>query len=113
MVPRGSTSRAGDAVPVFAALGDATRLRLLARLSSAGPLSISRLTEGSDISRQAITKHLRTLEHAGLLRGVRAGRERLWELQPRRLEQARSYLGVISRQWDQALERLRAFVEKP
>jgi len=111
MVRHAGPSRSSDAVPVFAALGDATRLRLLARLCASGPLSIARLTEGSDISRQAITKHLRALEHAGLLRGVRAGRERLWELQPRRLEQARSYLEVISRQWDQALERLRVFVE--
>jgi DNA-binding transcriptional ArsR family regulator len=113
MVRQGSTSQAGGAVPVFAALGDATRLRLLARLCASGPLSIARLTQGSDISRQAITKHLRALEHAGLLRGVRAGREQLWELQPQRLEQARSYLAVISRQWDQALERLRALVETP
>jgi DNA-binding transcriptional ArsR family regulator len=97
-------------VPVFAALGDENRLRLLARLSS-GPLSISRLTAGSGISRQGVTKHLRVLEGAGLVRGTRRGKESLWYLERRRLEEARRSLELISQQWDQALSKLRLFVE--
>jgi DNA-binding transcriptional ArsR family regulator len=97
--------------PVFAALGDPTRLALVARLCSGGPLSIARLTEGAGVTRQAVTKHLQVLEGAGLVRGRRTGRESLWALEPRRLEAARRYLEVISRRWDDALERLRASVE--
>jgi DNA-binding transcriptional ArsR family regulator len=96
--------------PVFAALGDENRLRLLARLSS-GPLSISRLTLGSGISRQGVTKHLRVLEGAGLVRGTRKGKERLWYLERRHLEEARRSLDLISQQWDQALGKLKRFVE--
>ena len=96
---------------VFAALGDAARLRIVARLCDGGPLSIVRLTEGADISRQAVTKHLRALETAGLLRSRRTGRERIWELETRRLREARRYLNEISEQWDDKLQRLRAFVE--
>jgi DNA-binding transcriptional ArsR family regulator len=96
--------------PVFAALGDENRLRLLARLSS-GPLSISRLTAGSGISRQGVTKHLRVLEGAGLVRGTRKGKESLWYLERRRLEEARRSLDLISQQWDQALGKLKRFVE--
>jgi DNA-binding transcriptional ArsR family regulator len=103
-----STSRA---VPVFAALGDATRLRLLGRLSVDGPLSITRLSRGTGVTRQAITKHLHTLGAAGLVRHARRGRERLWELDRRRLETAKRYLDQISMQWDAALDRLRSFVE--
>jgi DNA-binding transcriptional ArsR family regulator len=101
-----------DPAPLFAALGDATRLRIVARLCEAGPLSIVRLTRGTRISRQAITKHLRALAAAGVVRSDRIGRERIWELQTARLEQARRALDQISNQWDAALERLRAFVEK-
>jgi DNA-binding transcriptional ArsR family regulator len=97
-------------VPVFAALGDENRLRLLARLSS-GPLSISRLTAGSGISRQGVTKHLQVLERAGLVRGTRRGKESLWYLERRRLEEARRSLELISQQWDRALSKLRLFVE--
>lgn len=97
--------------PVFAALGDEARLRIVARLCDGGPLSIVRLTEGADISRQAITKHLSALEKVGLLRSCRTGRERIWELQTRRLTDARRYLNQISEQWDDRLQRLRAFVE--
>jgi DNA-binding transcriptional ArsR family regulator len=100
-----------DAVPIFAALGDATRLALLDRLSAAGPLSITRLTVGSDKTRQAITKHLQVLACAGLVRDVRLGREHRWELAPDRLDQARRSLDQISQQWDRALARLKAFVE--
>jgi DNA-binding transcriptional ArsR family regulator len=100
-----------EAAPVFAALGDATRLQLVVRLCDGGPLSIIKLTEGSTVTRQAVSKHLRALERAGLVRSGRAGRERIWELQPKRLADARSYLDRISDQWDQALQRLRALVE--
>jgi len=96
---------------VFAALGDQIRLRLVSRLSGDGPMSITRLTAGTRVSRQAITKHLRVMERAGLARSRRYGRERVWELAPRRLEDARHYLDLISRQWDAALGRLRRFVE--
>ena len=83
----------------------------MSRLCSGGPLATARLTEGSKVSRQAITKHLRALEGAGLVCSRRAGRECLWELQTKRLRIARRYLKQISAQWDDALERLRAFVE--
>jgi DNA-binding transcriptional ArsR family regulator len=99
------------AAPVFAALGDKTRLDLVARLSSGGPLSISRLTEGSDVTRQAITKHLNILAGAGLVRDVRAGRERLWKVETRQLKEARRCLERISSQWDEALARLKFAVE--
>ena len=108
---RAADARLADAAPVFAALGDATRLRIVARLCDGGPLSIVRLTEGSRVSRQAITKHLRALEGAGLVRSGRAGRERIWELQTKRLADLRGYLDGISRQWDEALGRLKVLVE--
>ncbi|MGH7778415.1 MAG: ArsR/SmtB family transcription factor [Candidatus Binataceae bacterium] len=97
---------------VFAALGDETRLRIVERLSKEGPVSIVGLTEGTKISRQAITKHLHALEEAGLARSSRAGRERIWELQTKRLAEARRHLDQISQQWDAAIGRLRAFVER-
>jgi DNA-binding transcriptional ArsR family regulator len=97
--------------PVFAALGDETRLRLLARLGGAGPMSISQLTAGSGITRQGVTKHLRVLARAGLVRGRRRGKESLWRLDRRRLEEARRSLDLISRQWDESLGRLRHFLE--
>ncbi len=96
---------------VFAALGDETRLRIVARLCSGGPLSITRLTAGSDVTRQAITKHLDVLQDAGLVRGIRTGRERVWKLDTAQLEQSRRYLDQISSQWDEALGRLKALVE--
>jgi DNA-binding transcriptional ArsR family regulator len=101
-----------EAAPVFSALGEATRLALVARLCAEGPLSITRLSEGAGVTRQAITKHLQTLAHAGVVHGTRAGRERIWELETRRLEIARRCLDTISDQWDSAIARLRAFVEK-
>jgi DNA-binding transcriptional ArsR family regulator len=100
-----------EAAPVFAALGEATRLALVARLCAEGPLSIARLSEGTGVTRQAITKHLHMLAHAGVVHGVRSGRERIWELETRRLEKARRCLDHISDQWDVAMTRLRAFVE--
>jgi DNA-binding transcriptional ArsR family regulator len=100
------------AAPVFAALGDETRLRLVAALCAGGALSISQLTAGTEISRQAVTKHLQVLAEAGLVRDVKAGRERLWEFEVETLEEARRSLESISRQWDVALEKLRRAVEE-
>jgi DNA-binding transcriptional ArsR family regulator len=97
--------------PVFAALGDETRLRLVFRLCDDGPMSITRLTAGFDVTRQAITKHLRVMRDAGLVRSSRRGRESVWELDRRRLEDARRHLDMISKQWDEALARLRDLVE--
>jgi DNA-binding transcriptional ArsR family regulator len=96
---------------LFAALGDETRLQLLSRLCSGGPMSITRLTAGSKVTRQAITKHLRVMEQAGLVCSTRRGRERIWRFDRRRLEEARRHLEQISRQWDAALARLRTLVE--
>jgi DNA-binding transcriptional ArsR family regulator len=100
-----------EAVPVFAALGDATRLSLLGRLSADGPLSITRLSDGTGVTRQAITRHLYALGDAGLVRNARRGRERVWELDVKRLEKAKRYLDQIAAQWDAAADRLKAFVE--
>lgn len=100
-----------DAAPLFAALGDETRLRLVLRLSSQGPASIARLAESAEVTRQAITKHVEVLTAVGLVRTRKDGRERVCELAPARLADAHAYLDGISRQWDHALERLRAFVE--
>ena len=97
--------------PVFAALGDETRLRIVAKLSAGGPLSISQITDGESVTRQAITKHLAILADAGLVRDVRAGRERRWELELAPLDTARSCLDLVSQRWDQRLERLKALVE--
>ena len=96
---------------LFAALGDETRLSVLARLSRGEPQSISRLTAGTQLTRQAVTKHLRVLEGAGVVRSLRSGRESLFELEPQTLADARDYLDEVSRQWDDALARLKAHVE--
>ncbi len=101
-----------DPALVFAALGDKTRLDLVARLCAGGPLSITRLSEGTQVTRQAITKHLNTLADAGLVRDIWAGRERLWEAEPRRLHDARRCLERIAGQWDEALSRLKSTLEK-
>src|SRR5437867_10908839 len=100
------------AVPLFAALGDATRPRLLGRRSAGGPMSITRLSEGTGVTRQAITRHLHALGDVGLVRHARRGRERLWDLNRERLDRAKRYLDQIAAQWDDAAERLRAFVEE-
>ena len=101
----------GTLAPVFAALGDRTRLGLVDRLSTDGPLSIARLAAGAPITRQAITKHLRALARAGVVRSARAGREQIWQLEPTPLMHARLCLDRVSDQWDAALGRLRALVE--
>jgi DNA-binding transcriptional ArsR family regulator len=97
---------------LFAALGDETRLRLVSRLCEEGPLSVTALTGGFPVTRQAITKHLRVLEEAGLARSLRHGRESVWQLSPEGLDDARRYLELISQRWDHALDRLRRFVEE-
>lgn len=101
-----------SAAPVFAALGDPTRLSLLRRLSADGPLSITRLSEGTGVTRQAITRHLDALNQAGLVRDAKRGRERVFSLEVKRLEKARQYLDQIAAQWDAAGARLKAFVEE-
>jgi DNA-binding transcriptional ArsR family regulator len=104
--------RASDALAgVFAALGDPTRLKLVAVLCAGGAFSIAQLTAGTDISRQGVTKHLQVLADAGVVRDVKAGRERLWQLDPAQIEEARRTLEVIGRQWDVALGSLKRFVE--
>jgi DNA-binding transcriptional ArsR family regulator len=100
-----------SSAPVFAALGDRTRLRVVERLCREGPLSITQLAEGSRVSRQAVSKHLQVLAGAGLVTSAREGRESVFRLRPDRLGEARRLLDVISREWDDTLERLRAFVE--
>jgi DNA-binding transcriptional ArsR family regulator len=107
-----SATTLANAAPVFAALGDETRLNIVGRLCASGPQSIVRLTDGAKVSRQAITKHLQALAQAGLVRSTREGRERIWEMQPKRLAEARLYLDQISDQWDRAISRLRLLVEK-
>ncbi|SEE91728.1 transcriptional regulator, ArsR family [Rhizobiales bacterium GAS191] len=100
-----------DRASVFAALGDETRLSLIGKLSNGRPQSISRLAEGSTLTRQAITKHLRVLEGAGVVHGIRVGRESLFEFRPEPLDELQSYLECVSDQWDHALARLKSFVE--
>ncbi len=109
---RMTTAALGHAAPVFAALGNETRLKLVARLGSAGPQSIAQLAEGSDVTRQAITKHLVVLDEAGLVRSERRGREQIWEFDVGRLHEARRFLDDVSTQWDRTLYRLKEFVEK-
>jgi DNA-binding transcriptional ArsR family regulator len=112
MSRRSSALKLTEAAPLFAALGDETRLRLVSRLCGEGPLSIARLSEGTDITRQGITKHLRALADAGLVKDSQHGRERIWELEPRRLAKARECLEQISAQWDAAIDRLQDFLHK-
>jgi DNA-binding transcriptional ArsR family regulator len=97
--------------PVFAALGDETRLSLVAKLCGGQPHSISQLTEGSKLTRQAITKHLRVLESVGIVHSVRTGRESRFEFDPEPIEEMKKYLDLVSEQWDHALSRLKSFVE--
>ena len=107
-----SNAAIADAAPVFAALGDATRLRLVTRLAAEGPLSIARLTNGTGMTRQAVTKHLTSLSNAGLARAERQGREFIWSLETRRLEIARRHIDHVSAGWDRVLDRLKDFVEE-
>jgi DNA-binding transcriptional ArsR family regulator len=112
MTPRrAANTEAEESSVVFAALGDQTRFGLVSRLSSQGPLSITKLTEGFPVSRQAITKHLRVLERAGVVRSVAEGRELVWHVEQRRLAQAKRDLDAIARQWEGTLQRLKKFLE--
>ena len=104
-------ARVADSAAVFFALGDETRLRLVSRLCEAGPASIARLAESFDITRQAVTKHLRVLEGAGVVQRTQSGRESSWRLERQRLAEARRHLELISAQWDAALAGLKRFVE--
>jgi DNA-binding transcriptional ArsR family regulator len=101
----------GNYASIFAALGDETRLRLITVLCVGGALSITQLTSGTDLTRQAITKHLDVLAAAGLVRDVKVGRERLWEFEPSQLDEARRSLETIAQQWDHALAKLKLAVE--
>ncbi len=105
-------SQQQDTAPVFAALGDERRLHLVARLGNEGPLSLTELVADAGITRQAVAKHLRVLEEAGLVSGGKSGRDRVWMLEPARLASARAHLEELSAHWDRALERLRRFVEE-
>jgi DNA-binding transcriptional ArsR family regulator len=107
-----SAADVSGSAPLFAALGDETRLQLVARLCHDGPMSITRLADGFDMSRQAITKHLRVMEDAGLVRSMWQGRESVWQLEQKRLAAARRHLQAISAQWDETLARLKTFVER-
>jgi DNA-binding transcriptional ArsR family regulator len=100
-----------DDAPVFAALGDRTRLAIVSRLCASGPQSTASLSQGSGVSRQAVTKHLGALENAGIVGSARMGRERIWSLDVARVAEARSWLEQVSAQWDVRLEKLRAMVE--
>jgi DNA-binding transcriptional ArsR family regulator len=97
--------------PVFAALGDETRLSLVSKLSDGKPRSIRELTDDYQLTRQAITKHLRVLEDVGIVRSIRSGRESLFEFEAQPLDELRDYLASVSERWDQALVRLKSFVE--
>ena len=96
----------------LAALGDESRLQIVRKLCKRGPMSITKLAEGADISRQGVTKHLHALHKAGLVRSERHGRERIWKLEPKRIDEVRRYLAQISEQWDDALTRLKSLVEE-
>ena len=98
---------------VFAALGDPTRLKLVAVLCAGGAFSIAQLTANTEISRQGVTKHLQVLADAGVVRDVKRGRERLWQLEPEQIEEAKRTLEIIGKEWEVALGRLKAFTESP
>ncbi len=112
MTPERGHAGLESSAPIFAALGDATRLHLVARLCRGGPQSISRLTRGTNFTRQAITKHLRVLADAGWAHSTRLGRESRWELEPQQLDVAHRYLDLISKRWDAVLRRLQQHVEE-
>jgi DNA-binding transcriptional ArsR family regulator len=107
-----NTSQPHARAPVFAALGDDTRLFLVAKLSDGQPHSISQLTRGTRLTRQAITKHLRVLESAGIVHNTRTGRESRFEFNPGPIGEMKEYLDFVSGQWDRALSRLKSFVEE-
>ncbi len=110
--PSAGSADLAHAAPLFAALGDETRLVLLGRLGAGGPQSITRLTSGTRVTRQAITKHLHILAAAGLVHDSQRGRERIWAIELERVDAARHYLDLIAQQWDEALDRLKTLVEE-
>lgn len=110
--PSRAPARLQAQAPVFAALGDETRLALLSKLASGQPCSITQLTRGSRLTRQAITKHLRVLQRAGMVHSARMGRESRFEFNPQPMQGIQEYLDFVSEQWGQALGRLKSFVEK-
>ena len=95
----------------MAALGDETRLLMISKLISGKRQSISHLTAGTNLTRQAVTKHLHVLQNAGIVRSIRVGRENQFELEPKPIDDVREYLEYVSKQWDNALARLKSFVE--
>src|SRR5829696_3283928 len=109
--PHRTAAGAAASAAIFAALGDETRLGLIARLSDDGPLSIASLADGFDMSRQAISKHLRVMNDAGIATSGRRGRETVWQLEPRALADATKYLQMISKDWDDKLRQLKRLVE--
>src|ERR1700691_4388684 len=114
MSPRqrsGAHSTRQSQAPIFAALGDKTRLALVGKLCIGPARSISELAEDSALTRQAITKHLRVLEQAGIVHSRRNGRESRFQFDPRPIEQVRDYLELVSGHWDRALSRLKSLVE--
>jgi DNA-binding transcriptional ArsR family regulator len=111
MSPSTPNPRTRSHASLFAALGDETRLALLAKLGNGRQRSITDLAHGSPLTRQAVTKHLRVLERAHIVRCTRSGRERLYELDPLPVQSLKNYLDALSNQWDAALLRLRTFVE--
>ena len=111
MSPRARDVAPAKAAPVFAALGDATRLSLLSRLTDGKPRSIAQLTDGTGLTRQGVSKHLRVLEQAGIVTSERVGRESRFAFEPAAIEEARNYLARVHAQWDEALSRLKAFIK--
>ncbi|HVM92624.1 MAG TPA: metalloregulator ArsR/SmtB family transcription factor [Terriglobales bacterium] len=105
-------SRLRTQASAFAALGDETRLALIVKLADGQPHSISRLTRGTRLTRQAVTKHLRVLESAGMVHSAREGRESLFEFSPQPILGLREYIDLVSGEWDQALARLKSLVER-
>ena len=97
--------------PLFDALGDPNRLRIITRLCDGGPSSTTEVTQVVAVSRQAATKHLMLMEAVGLVSSERKGRERIWRVQPTPLSEASDYLTALSLRWDRAIDRLRAYVE--
>ena len=98
--------------PFFSALGDPNRLGIMVRLCDLGPSSTSQVTTVIPVTRQAASKHLQLLQAAGLVTSSRRGRERIWTVQTEPLSRASDYLTQLSRRWDAAVDRLRAFVER-
>ncbi len=108
-----SRARNAAVAELFFALGDGTRLSVVRKLSAGGALSATALSGGAKVTRQAIVKHLQVLEGAGLVTHAKRGREVLYALEPRRLDDARDFLDAVSLAWDRAIERLRRLVEEP